>query len=162
MVMRRGLMMAFLLALLFIGQVMVLPFWLPLGFLPDLVLLTVVLVGFWRPDGRAFWLGLFLGFCQGWLQGAAWWAFALSRAFAGAAAGWLRVRWLWMGLPAAAFCVAVCTFSAELLQGLLLVFAERSFAPLGLVWRIGIVEAAIGSLLGGIVFQIKQRREVPA
>ncbi len=153
--------MAFGLALLFVGQTMVLPWWLPLGFLPDLLLLTVVLIGFLRPDGRAFWLGLFLGFCQGRLHGAAWWAFALSRAFAGAAAGWLKAQWLWTGLPAAAFCVAVCTFSAELLQGLMLAFAERSLAPLGLAWRIGVVEAALGAVLGGIVFQIKQQREVP-
>lgn len=147
------------LSVLLVGQTMVIPLFLPFNYRPDLLLVTTVLMGFLRPNGQAVWVGLIFGCCQGLSHATAIFPFALSRSFAGMASSWLRVRWLWSSLPAAAFCVAVCTLIAEVLLGLLLSLTERSFSWLLFAWRIGFIEAIIGAVLGGILFRFLRRGE---
>ncbi len=150
------------LAFLLMAQTMLLPRWIPLGFVPDLFLLTVILVGFWKPKGQAFWLGLCLGLLQGWIHGAGWWAFASSRAFAGIFATWMRNQWLWQSPPAAGFCAAVSTIASEVLLAFLLTLSERNLAPLTLLFTVGSFEAIFNAVTGFAVSRLILSGEVPA
>jgi len=141
-------------------QTIALPIWLPFGFIPDLLLLTVVLVGFWKPGRSAIWLGLILGLFQGWMHGAGWWAFALSRAFAGVFASWMRNQWLWQSAPAAGFCAGVSTIVAETFLALSLALSERGLSPLVLLLTVGSFEAIANAILGLIVSWLRSPREV--
>jgi len=158
--MRRWIAIFIVLTLLLATQTIVLPIWLPFGFVPDLLLLTVVLVGFWKPGSSAFWLGLIFGFFQGWLHGIGWWAFALSRAFAGVFAGWMRTQWLWQSAPAAGFCAGISTIVAETLLSLLLALSERSLLPIALFLTVGSFEASSNAILGFAFSLIRRLREV--
>ncbi len=149
-------------SLLAIAQVMLLPRWSPIGFVPDLLLLAVVLKGFGRADSRTIWLGLVVGLAQGWLHGTAWWAFAISRTFAAWLSGWLRVRWLWLSAPASGFCAAVTTLAAEAMLALLLTVSERSGTPLALWLVIAPFEALVNAMLGTLVFWFCRPKEVLA
>jgi cell shape-determining protein MreD len=158
--MKRWLAISVGLVLLLTIQVIALPIWLPFGFIPDLLLLTVVLVGFWKPGRSAIWLGLILGLFQGWMHGAGWWAFALSRAFAGVFASWMRNQWLWQSAPAAGFCAGISTIIAETLLSLLLVLSERSLLPLVLLLTVGSFEALSNAILGFVVSWVWRPKEV--
>lgn len=158
--MKRGLAIFIGLTLLLMAQTMLLPRWMPQGFVPDLMLLTVVLVGFWKPKGQAFWLGLFFGLFQGWVHGAGWWAFALSRAFAGVFAGWMRNQWLWQSPPAAGFCAGVSTIAAETLLALSLALSERSLTPLALLLTVGLFEAIFNAAAGFVISRLLLPKEV--
>jgi cell shape-determining protein MreD len=158
--MKRCLAISVGLVLLLTIQTIALPIWLPFGFIPDLLLLTVVLVGFWKPGRSAIWLGLIFGFFQGWLHGTGWWAFALSRAFAGVLAGWMRNQWLWQSAPAAGFCAGISTIIAETLLSLLLVLSERSLLPLVLLLTVGSFEALSNAILGFVVSWVWRPKEV--
>ena len=140
------------------AQVIVLPRFVPWAWRPDLILLTVVLWGFFVPDGRAGWLGLLLGGFQGWLHGTALLPLAFSRAFAGWLAGWLRRRWLWFSFPAGLFCLFVTTFLAEGLAGAMMSIGERDLAPFLHGWRLGATEAVGSVLLGGCLLWFRQNR----
>ncbi|GBC97531.1 hypothetical protein HRbin17_00018 [bacterium HR17] len=141
------------------AQTVVVPSVLPPDARPDLLLLATTLVGFMAPDGRALLLGLGCGFFQGWLHGAAEGTLALSRALAGGLASWLRARWLWAGVPAAAFCVGSAILVAELLQGTILSFAEGSLLPLRSNGKTVLVEVVVGAALGGIFFWWRHGKE---
>lgn len=158
--MKRCALIFFGLVFLLAVQVVVLPIWLPLGFVPDLLLLTVVLMGFWKPGSYPIWLGLFTGFLQGWLHGRGWWAFALSRAFAGAFAGWMRSQWLWPSAPAAGFCAGASTMAAESLLALLFALSERSLLPFSLLLTLGVFEAILNAILGFVVLWVQRPKEV--
>ncbi|MFA0735777.1 MAG: hypothetical protein OGMRLDGQ_002277 [Candidatus Fervidibacter sp.] len=158
--MKRWLAISVGLVLLLTIQTIALPIWLPFGFIPDLLLLTVVLVGFWKPGRSAIWLGLILGLFQGWMHGAGWWAFALSRAFAGVFASWMRNQWLWQSAPAAGFCAGISTIIAETLLSLLLVLSERSLLPLVLLLTVGSFEALSNAILGFVVSWVWRPKEV--
>jgi cell shape-determining protein MreD len=158
--MKRWLAISVGLVLLLTIQTIALPIWLPFGFIPDLLLLTVVLVGFWKPRRSAIWLGLILGLFQGWMHGAGWWAFALSRAFAGVFASWMRNQWLWQSAPAAGFCAGISTIIAETLLSLLLVLSERSLLPLVLLLTVGSFEALSNAILGFVVSWVWRPKEV--
>ncbi len=158
--MRRKLAVSLGLALLVMAQTMLLPRWTPESFAPDLLLLTVILVGFWKSGGQAFGLGLLFGLFQGWVHGAGWWAFALSRAFAGVFSGWMRTQWLWQSPPAAGFCAAVSTFSAETLLSFLLALSERSLTPFALLFSVGVLEATFNAVVGFVVSWLLRPKEV--
>jgi cell shape-determining protein MreD len=158
--MKRWLAISVGLVLLLTIQTIALPIWLPFGFIPDLLLLTVVLVGFWKPGRSAIWLGLILGLFQGWMHGTGWWAFALSRAFAGVFASWMRNQWLWQSAPAAGFCAGISTIIAETLLSLLLVLSERSLLPLVLLLTVGSFEALSNAILGFVVSWVWRPKEV--
>jgi cell shape-determining protein MreD len=158
--MKRWLAISVGLVLLLTIQTIALPIWLPFGFIPDLLLLTVVLVGFWKPGRSAIWLGLILGLFQGWMHGAGWWAFALSRAFAGVFASWMRNQWLWQSAPAAGFCAGISTIIAETLLSLLLFLLERSLLPLVLLLTVGSFEALSNAILGFVVSWVWRPKEV--
>ncbi len=158
--MKRWLAISVGLVLLLTIQTIALPIWLPFGFIPDLLLLTVVLVGFWKPGRSAIWLGLILGLFQGWMHGAGWWAFALSRAFGGVFASWIRNQWLWQSAPAAGFCAGISTIIAETLLSLLLVLSERSLLPLVLLLTVGSFEALSNAILGFVVSWVWRPKEV--
>ncbi len=145
-----------------IVQTMVMPKWLPFGFVPDFALLTVLLFGFWKPISSGFWLGLLLGAFQGWLHGFAWWAFALSRSLAAVFANWMRTQWLWQSPLAAGFCAALSTIFAETLLAFLLLLAERSFFPFVLLLPIVAFEAPINALFAFVLSWFKQLKEVLA
>jgi len=158
--MKRWLSVLVGLALLLTIQVIAFPIWLPFGFIPDLLLLTVVLVGFWKPGSSAIWLGLVLGSFQGWIHGTGWWAFALSRAFAGVFASWMRNRWLWQSPLAAGFCAGISTIVAEAFLALSLALVERSLLPLALLLTVGSFEAVTNAILGLIVSWFRCPKEV--
>lgn len=158
--MKRGLAIFFGLTLLLMAQTMLLPRWMPQGFVPDLMLLTVVLVGFWKPKGQVFWLGLLFGLLQGWLHGVGWWAFALSRSFAGIFAGWMRTQWLWQSPPAAGFCAAVSTIAAETFLALLLTLSERSLMPFASLFTVGAFEAVFNAVVGFAISWLFHPKEV--
>jgi rod shape-determining protein MreD len=158
--MRRWITIFIALTLLLATQTIVLPIWLPFGFVPDLLLLTIVLVGFWKPGNNAIWLGLILGLFQGWLHGTGWWALALSRAFAGFSAGWMRTQWLWQSAPAAGFCAGVSTIVAETFLALLLTFSERSLLPFMLLLTVGSFEALSNAIFSFLVSWIWRPKEV--
>jgi rod shape-determining protein MreD len=158
--MKQWLVISIGLVVLLTIQVIALPIWLPLGFIPDLLLLTVVLVGFWRSGSSAIWLGLILGLFQGWMHGTGWWAFALSRAFAGVFASWMRSQWLWQSAPAAGFCAGISTIVAETFLALSLALVERSLLPLGLLLTVGSFEAVTNAILGFFVSWLRRPKEV--
>ncbi|MEZ8218134.1 rod shape-determining protein MreD [Candidatus Fervidibacteria bacterium JGI MDM2 SSWTFF-3-K9] len=158
--MKRWLAILVGLVLLLTIQTVALPIWLPFGFIPDLLLLTVVLVGFWKPGSSGMWLGLVLGLFQGWMHGTGWWAFALSRALAGVFASWMRNQWLWQSVPAAGFCAGVSTIVAETFLALSLALVERSLLPLALLLTVGGVEAVTNAILGLIVSWFRHPKEV--
>ncbi len=160
--MKRRLAVFLGLTLLLMAQTMCLPRWMPQGFVPDLLLLTVILVGFWKPKGQSFWLGLLFGLIQGWLHGVGWWAFVLSRVFAGVFAGWMRTQWLWQSPPAAGFCAAVSTVVAEILLALLLTLSERSLTPFALLFTVGTFEAVFNGMVGFAVSWLLRPKEVLA
>jgi len=149
-----------ILTLLLATQTIVLPICSPFGFVPDLLLLTVVLVRFWKPGSSAIWLGLIFGFFQGWLHGTGWWAFALSRAFAGVFAGWMRTQWLWQSAPAAGFCAGISTIVAETLLALSFVLSEWSLLPLTLLLTVGSFEALSNAIFGFVVSWVWRPKEV--
>lgn len=143
-------------------QTMVMPKYFPLGFVPDFLLLTVLLLGFWKPNASGFWLGSLLGAFQGWLHGFSWWAFALSRGFAAIFAGWMRVQWLWQSPIAAGFCAALGTAFAETFLALLLILSERSIVPIKLLLPIVAFEAPVNAFLAFALSWFKQPKEVLA
>lgn len=145
---------------LVVAQVMVLPRWCPIGYVPDLLLLAVVLLGFWKADVQAVGIGFLVGLLQGWLHGTGWWVFALSRSLAAGFAGWLRVQWLWQSAPAAGFCAAISTLVAEGVLALLLVLTERQITPLLLFLHIALLEGLINAFLGALVFWVRTPKEV--
>ncbi len=148
--------------LLVMVQLMVLPRWLPVGVVPDLLLLTVILIGFWRADARTVGIGLLVGLFQGWLHGAGMVAFALSRAFAAGFAGWLRVQWLWQSPPAAGFCAAVTTLTAEGILALLFALTERQLTPFAALLSIALLEVPFNALLAALIFWLRRPKEVLA
>jgi len=158
--MRRWIVIFIALTLLLASQTIVLPIWLPFGFVPDLLLLTIVLVGFWKSGSSAIWLGLIFGFFQGWLHGTGWWAFALSRGFAGVFAGWMRTQWLWQSAPAAGFCAGISTIVAETFLSLLFALSERSLLPIALFLTVGSFEALSNSIFSFVVSWIWRPKEV--
>ncbi len=160
--MKRGFAIFLGLTILLMAQVMLLPRWMPQGFTPDLLMLTVILVGFWKPKGQSFWLGLFFGLFQGWLHGMGWWAFALSRAFAGIFAGWIRTQWLWPSPIAAGFCAAITTIVMETLLALLLALSERSLTPFALLFTVGSFEAIFNAVAGFAISWLIRPKEVLA
>lgn len=131
------------------AQVLVVPRFLPRGWMPDLFLLTVILWGFLVPDGRAGWAGLALGGLQGWLHGSGFLPLSLSRGFAGWLSSWLRRRWLWFSFPAGLFCLGTTTLLTEGLTGILFSIGERSGAPFLQGWQLGLWEAINNMLIGG-------------
>ena len=141
-------------SLLLMAQTITMPMWLPFGFIPDLLLLTIILVGFLKPSGQAFWLGLILGLFQGWIQGRCWWAFAISRSFASVLAGWMKNKWLWQSPPAAGFCAAVTTIAAETVLAILLAISERSLTPFKLLLPTGVFETTVNAVLGFVILQL--------
>jgi len=158
--MRRWIAIFIVLTLLLATQTVILPIWLPVGFVPDLLLLTIVLVGFWKPGSSAIWLGLIFGFFQGWLHGTGWWAFTLSRAFAGVFAGWMRTQWLWQSAPAAGVCAGISTIVAEILLSLLFALSERSLLPIALFLTVGSFEALSNAIFSFLVSWIWRPKEV--
>lgn len=143
-------------------QTMVLPKWLPIGFIPDFPLLAVLIFGFWKPSASGFWLGLLLGSFQGWLHGFGFWAFALSRGFASIFASWMRLQWLWQSPVAAGFCAAVSTIFAETLLALFLVISERNFSPFSLLLPIVAFETPVNAFFAFALSWLRQPKEVLA
>lgn len=150
------------LSLLLMAQTITMPMWLPFGLVPDLLLLTIILVGFLKPTGQAFWLGLILGLFQGWIHGRCWWAFAISRSFAGVFAGWMKNKWLWQSPPAAGFCAAVTTTAAEIVLAILLALSERSLTPFNLLLPISAFETTVNAVLGFVILQLCFPKEAAA
>lgn len=150
----------FLLAIML--QKMVMPKWLPIGFIPDFLLLAVLLFGFWKSGASGFWFGLLLGLFQGWIHGVGWWAFALSRGLAAVFVGWMRIRWLWTSPLAVSSCTAVGTVFAETLLAILFAISERSLSPFSLLFTIAAFEASVNSLFAFLISWLKQPREVLA
>lgn len=153
-------MLCFGLSLMMMFQMMLMPKWLPIGFMPDFPLLIVLLVSFWKPNAFGFWLGLLLGSFQGWLHGTGWWAFALSRGFASTFASWLRVRWLWQSPLAAGFCAALGTVFAEILLALFLTLSERNLSPFVLLPMIVAFEIPFNALFAFAISHIAQMRRL--
>ncbi|MDT7893939.1 MAG: hypothetical protein RRA51_06430, partial [Armatimonadota bacterium] len=85
---------------------------------------------------------------------------ALSRAFAGVFASWMRNQWLWQSAPAAGFCAGVSTIVAETFLALSLALSERGLSPLVLLLTVGSFEAIANAILGLIVSWLRSPREV--
>ncbi len=129
------------------AQTWVLPAFFGQRALPDLFLLSAILIGFLSSATAGIGGGFVLGLIQGMIQGSSALPFAVSRSFAGGFASWLKNRWLWSGLPSCLVAVALATVSAELLHSFLITLAFRDTGYLIASLPIGLAETVWSCLL---------------